>query len=107
MLATLGKPESLIRHVEDRAGHDRRYALDVSKLGGVGVGTGPHLRGSRREDGALVRRERVVVAAHQERGTLQGVLRPAVWKAVEGVASRSEEWEVDRWLTRRSWLEIC
>lgn len=36
VLATLGKPESLIKHVEDRAGHDRRYALDVSKLAGLG-----------------------------------------------------------------------
>jgi len=32
ILRTLGKPESLIVHVEDRLGHDRRYALDMSKL---------------------------------------------------------------------------
>ncbi len=36
VLATLGKPRSLIRHVEDRPGHDRRYALDVSKLRALG-----------------------------------------------------------------------
>ncbi len=36
VLATLGKPASLIKHVEDRAGHDRRYALDVSKLRSLG-----------------------------------------------------------------------
>lgn len=36
VLATLGKPESLIKHVEDRPGHDRRYALDVSKLRALG-----------------------------------------------------------------------
>ena len=36
VLETLGKPESLIRHVEDRPGHDRRYALDVSKLKALG-----------------------------------------------------------------------
>ena len=36
VLQTLGKPESLIRHVEDRPGHDRRYALDVSKLRALG-----------------------------------------------------------------------
>jgi dTDP-glucose 4,6-dehydratase len=29
LLAILGKPESLIRHVTDRPGHDRRYALDA------------------------------------------------------------------------------
>jgi dTDP-glucose 4,6-dehydratase len=28
LLALLGKPESLIRHVRDRLGHDRRYAMD-------------------------------------------------------------------------------
>jgi dTDP-glucose 4,6-dehydratase len=36
VLATLGKPESLIKHVADRPGHDRRYALDVSKLRALG-----------------------------------------------------------------------
>lgn len=32
ILSMLGKPESLIRHVTDRPGHDRRYAMDYSKL---------------------------------------------------------------------------
>jgi dTDP-glucose 4,6-dehydratase len=32
ILHTLGKPESLIRFVKDRPGHDRRYAMDFSKL---------------------------------------------------------------------------
>jgi dTDP-glucose 4,6-dehydratase len=36
ILATVGKPESLIKHVEDRPGHDRRYAIDVSKLRALG-----------------------------------------------------------------------
>jgi len=31
VLALLEKPESLIRYVKDRPGHDRRYALDASK----------------------------------------------------------------------------
>ncbi|MCX6966870.1 MAG: dTDP-glucose 4,6-dehydratase [Verrucomicrobia bacterium] len=31
ILAHLGKPESLIRYVTDRLGHDRRYAIDSSK----------------------------------------------------------------------------
>jgi dTDP-glucose 4,6-dehydratase len=31
LLAILEKPESLIRHVEDRKGHDRRYAVDATK----------------------------------------------------------------------------
>ena len=28
----LGKPESLITHVEDRKGHDMRYAIDPEKI---------------------------------------------------------------------------
>ena len=32
ILHELGKPESLISFVEDRKGHDRRYAVDFSKL---------------------------------------------------------------------------
>lgn len=32
ILKALDKPESLIRHVEDRKGHDLRYAIDPSKL---------------------------------------------------------------------------
>jgi dTDP-glucose 4,6-dehydratase len=32
ILRLLDKPETLIRHVEDRPGHDRRYAVDSSKL---------------------------------------------------------------------------
>ena len=32
ILRLLGKPESLIRHVQDRPGHDRRYAIDCSKI---------------------------------------------------------------------------
>ena len=32
ILKHLGKPESLIRFVKDRPGHDRRYAIDASKI---------------------------------------------------------------------------
>lgn len=32
ILSKLGKPESLIKHVKDRPGHDRRYSLDDSKI---------------------------------------------------------------------------
>ena len=32
VLRILGKPWDLVRHVEDRKGHDRRYAVDYSKL---------------------------------------------------------------------------
>ncbi len=32
LLRILGRPESLIEHVADRPGHDRRYAVDCSKI---------------------------------------------------------------------------
>jgi dTDP-glucose 4,6-dehydratase len=36
ILDILGKPHSLLTHVTDRAGHDRRYALDCAKLRALG-----------------------------------------------------------------------
>ena len=36
ILDMLGKPRSLIQHVTDRPGHDRRYALDCSKIEKLG-----------------------------------------------------------------------
>lgn len=36
LLDELGKPHSLIQHVEDRQGHDRRYSMDVSKIMALG-----------------------------------------------------------------------
>ena len=32
VLARVGKPQTLIRHVTDRPGHDRRYAIDAGKI---------------------------------------------------------------------------
>jgi dTDP-glucose 4,6-dehydratase len=32
LLRTMGKPATLVRHVKDRPGHDRRYAIDCSKI---------------------------------------------------------------------------
>jgi len=32
ILKELGKPESLIKYVKDRPGHDRRYAIDAGKI---------------------------------------------------------------------------
>jgi dTDP-glucose 4,6-dehydratase len=36
VLKLLGKPESLIKRVTDRPGHDRRYALDCAKIKALG-----------------------------------------------------------------------
>ena len=32
ILSRLGKPKSLIKHVKDRPGHDRRYAIDADRI---------------------------------------------------------------------------
>ena len=36
LLAIAGKPHSLVRHVPDRPGHDRRYALDAGRISNLG-----------------------------------------------------------------------
>ena len=36
LLETLDRPDSLIRHVTDRPGHDRRYSLHLDKIGALG-----------------------------------------------------------------------
>jgi dTDP-glucose 4,6-dehydratase len=36
ILKLVGKSDALIRHVEDRLGHDRRYSLDTAKLRALG-----------------------------------------------------------------------
>lgn len=36
ILKLMGKPESLIKYVPDREGHDRRYAMDCAKLRALG-----------------------------------------------------------------------
>lgn len=36
LLDELDRPQSLIRHVTDRPGHDRRYSLDISKITSLG-----------------------------------------------------------------------
>ncbi|MHB0913500.1 MAG: dTDP-glucose 4,6-dehydratase [Armatimonadota bacterium] len=36
ILSLLGKPESLMKYVTDRPGHDRRYSIDCAKSGALG-----------------------------------------------------------------------
>ena len=36
LLSELGKPQSLVQHVEDRPGHDRRYCMNVDKIKALG-----------------------------------------------------------------------
>ncbi len=67
VLRILGKPESLIAHVTDRPGHDRRYSLDTGKLRSLGWSREGSFRGGTARDRRLVSGEPRVVAAHQER----------------------------------------
>lgn len=36
LLETLDRPKSLMQHVTDRPGHDRRYSLNIDKIGALG-----------------------------------------------------------------------
>jgi dTDP-glucose 4,6-dehydratase len=36
LLDTLGRPRTLIQHITDRPGHDRRYSLNLSKIKALG-----------------------------------------------------------------------
>ena len=44
ILELTGADESLVRHVEDRPGHDRRYSLDTTKLRALGLGAAEVVR---------------------------------------------------------------
>jgi dTDP-glucose 4,6-dehydratase len=46
MLELLEKPRSLIKHVPDREGHDRRYAMDCAKLRALGWERSHHFEGA-------------------------------------------------------------
>ena len=81
ILRLLGKPESLIQPVTDRPGHDRRYALDCDQGLAARLGPALSLRLRAGDDGALVPRQRRVVAAAQVRRVprlLRAPVRPAM-----------------------------
>jgi dTDP-glucose 4,6-dehydratase len=46
ILELLGKPETLVRSVPDRAGHDRRYAVDSSRMRSLGWSPTTDFRGA-------------------------------------------------------------
>ena len=61
-----GADESLIRHVEDRAGHDRRYSLDTdASCARARLGAAEAVRGGHRGDCRLVQRQPRLVGADQ------------------------------------------
>ena len=78
ILGRVGKPATLIRHVKDRPGHDRRYAIDASKImRRVGLETLRHLRGGHRPDHRLVSEQRPMARERRLR-RVSAVLRDDV-----------------------------
>ena len=77
------KPESLIRFVADRPGHDRRYAIDDSKiereLGWTRLWQFDEGPGN---DGRMVSRERTLVA-HRQVGRVFDLVRAQLWSSRE------------------------
>ena len=66
ILRAFGRPEDDFDWVRDRPGHDRRYAIDSSKLRRELDGAGPYrLRRRPRRDHRVVPRERALVAPGQ------------------------------------------
>ena len=81
ILDLTGASPDLVRHVDDRPGHDRRYAVDSSKVRDARLGARAQLQGRRpRGDGRLVPREPGLVGADQVR-RVPRVLRAAVRQA--------------------------
>ncbi len=77
LLDRLGKPWSLVRTVEDRPGHDRRYAMDGSKLTALGWTPSRTFEDGPGRDRRLVPGQRAVVAGDPVR-RLGRLLRPPV-----------------------------
>ena len=91
ILELTGRDESLIEHVRDRPGHDRRYSLssrqDPRRAGLVGRGA---LRRRPGADGRLVSRQRGVVGADPLRRVprlLREAVRPRAWLVGQGSAA--------------------
>ncbi len=93
-LERLGKPWSLVRQVEDRPGHDRRYAMDGSKLAALGWRNQVAVRRRPGGHGRLVPRQRVLVAGDQVRR--MGRLLPPPVRVPAGRLERGEMSEASR-----------
>ncbi len=95
ILQHLGKPWSLVRTVPDRPGHDRRYALDGSRLQAARLAAARGLRGGHRADHRLVCRAPRLVGAHQERSLAR--LLPAAVRLAPGAVRRGLSLLVHAW----------
>ncbi len=89
ILELLNKPQSLIKRVADRQGHDRRYSIYTSKLERVGFHNTRNFDEALALTVQLVLRERSLVARDQGRERrVSGVLREAVRGTVRLNAER-------------------
>ena len=88
ILALTGRDESLIRHVADRPGHDRRYALDTTWLRALGWAPRRPFGEALADTVGLVPRAARLVGAHQER-RVPALLRAPVRRAVRAAQGRS------------------
>ena len=94
---------SLITFVTDRPGHDHRYAIDATKLETeLGWRAAGDLRDRHREDGALVSRQRVVVAAAARQGLCRRAARPAAAGGGRDHADPGRPAAAARWRPRSS-----
>ncbi len=84
LLELLGKPWSLVREVEDRPGHDRRYAMDGTKLARPRLAADDDVRGRPGRDRRLVPGQRGVVARDPV-GRLGRLVRAPVRAAARGL----------------------
>ena len=90
LLELTGRDESHIRYVTDRPGHDRRYALDTSKLQGLGWHPEVTFDEGLQRTVEWYRDNRAVVGADQARRRLRGVPAQAVRRrrpVTEGAAA--------------------
>ena len=75
----MGKPETLIKYVKDRPGHDRRYSMDISKIEALGFQPDTNFEGLLEETVRwYVDNPRVVAEDQGEAGRVQVVYREVV-----------------------------
>ncbi len=103
ILELTGADPALVRHVEDRPGHDRRYALDTVEAARPRLGAAAGARRRPRAHGRLVPRQPRLVGADQV-GRVPRVLRAAVRRAPRRLTSRPARLGPTRGVTEPSRL---
>ena len=103
LLRLAERPESLIKKVQDRHGHDLRYSLDTAKLRSARLAAAGSVRGGAERHRSLVPRQRVVVAADQgKRSRLPRLLPDAIRLAAVSERARDRRPRIRRALSGRA-----